>query len=256
MTSFFAMTVINIAKRTIKYYAQSSRSLETPPRCMEVQVNQAASLYEHDKASYYTNDAEAIIVDTKIRLVFISLNMRATRSTSSRRWRRAKDIHIEKPHLMNDDQLARLCVALRANTGRIISVGFKRLRNPFGKWNREMLWTENGELMQNWFVSGHEIAPDDWSAMEEDDGRVLGNLCHWTDLTYQMMPPERRFPIRITPTRSAKSDCDVAVTYVFGNGSVGVISFCGLRAMPFKASGSAIPRIAATPRSPWTASAY
>jgi hypothetical protein len=54
------------------------------------QVNQAASFYEHDKASYYTNDAEAIIADTKIRLVFISLNMRATRSASSRRWRRAR----------------------------------------------------------------------------------------------------------------------------------------------------------------------
>jgi hypothetical protein len=135
---------------------------------------------------------------------------------------------------MNDDQLARLCAALRANTGRIISVGFNRLRNPFGKWNREMLWTENGELMQNWFVSGHEIAPDDWSAMEEDDGRVLGNLCHWTDLTYQMMPPERRFPIRITPTRSAKSDCDVAVTYVFGDGSVGVISFCAVKGYAFQ----------------------
>jgi hypothetical protein len=40
-----------------------------------------------------------------------------------------------------------------------------------------------------------------------------------------MMPPDLRFPIRITPTRSHKSDSDIAVTYTFGDGSIGVISF-------------------------------
>jgi hypothetical protein len=39
------------------------------------------------------------------------------------------------------------------------------------------------------------------------------------------MPAERRFPIRITPTRSAKSDCDIAVTYTFGDGSIAAITF-------------------------------
>ena len=79
--------------------------------------------------------------------------------------------------------------------------------------------------MQSWFIAGHEISPDHWYFLPEEGGRVLGNLCHWTDLTYQMMPAERRYPIRITPTRSARSDCDIAVTYVFGDGSIAALTF-------------------------------
>ena len=40
-----------------------------------------------------------------------------------------------------------------------------------------------------------------------------------------MVPPERRFPIVVTPTRSDRSDCDVAVTYTFGDGSIAALTF-------------------------------
>ena len=176
-------------------------------------------------ACYYTTSAEEIIADPKINLVFISSNHASHAEYAIKALGAGKDVHIEKPHVVNDDQLARLCAALQASTARVLSIGFNRPRSPFGTRIRQLLWQEDGELMQNWFVAGHEIAPDHWYFKEEEGGRVLGNLCHWTDLTYQMMPPERRFPILITPTRSAKSDCDIAVTYVFGDGSIGAITF-------------------------------
>jgi predicted dehydrogenase len=114
---------------------------------------------------------------------------------------------------------------MQSSTGRVVSIGYNRPGSRIGRQIRELLAAESGELMQNWFVAGHEIAPDHWYFKEEEGGRVLGNLCHWTDLTYQVMPAERRFPIRITPTRSAKSDCDIAVTYTFGDGSIAAITF-------------------------------
>jgi hypothetical protein len=79
--------------------------------------------------------------------------------------------------------------------------------------------------MYNWFVAGHEIEPDHWYFKEEEGGRVLGNLCHWTDFIYQMVPKENRYPVTINPTRWEKSDCDIAVSYTFGDGSIGVITF-------------------------------
>lgn len=193
--------------------------------CMDVDVNKAASLFEEFKACYYTTDADQIIADPAIRLVFISSNHASHAEYAIKALQAGKDVHIEKPHVVTDDQLTRLCAALQASSGRIVSIGFNRPRSPFGDRIREALARESGELMQNWFIAGHEIAPDHWYFREEEGGRVLGNLCHWTDLTYQMMPAERRFPIRITPTRSAKSDCDIAVTYVFGDGSIGAITF-------------------------------
>lgn len=197
--------------------------------CMDIDVNKAASLFENYSACYYTSDADRIIADPKISLVFISSNHASHAEYAIKALQAGKDVHIEKPHVVTDDQLRRLCAAQEAaraaGKGRIVSLGFNRPGSPFGTRMREQLWREDGELMQNWFIAGHEIAPDHWYFKEEEGGRVLGNLCHWTDLTYQMMPPERRFPIRIIPTRSAKSDCDIAVTYVFGDGSIAAITF-------------------------------
>jgi predicted dehydrogenase len=197
--------------------------------CMDVEVNRAASLFEQYRACYYTTSADEIIADPKITLVFISSNHATHAEYAIKALQAGKDVHIEKPHVVSDDQLTRLCAAQeaarKAGKGRIVSIGFNRPGSTFGVLMRDQLWREDGELMQNWFIAGHEIAPDHWYFREEEGGRVLGNLCHWTDLTYQMMPPERRFPIRIIPTRSAKSDCDIAVTYVFGDGSIAAITF-------------------------------
>ena len=79
--------------------------------------------------------------------------------------------------------------------------------------------------MINWFVAGHEIDPSHWYFHEKEGGRVLGNLCHWTDFTYQMIDEKNRYPIKIIPTRSEKADCDISVSYVFGDGSIASITF-------------------------------
>lgn len=193
--------------------------------CMDLEVNRAASLFEEYDACYYTTNADDIINDPNITLIYISSNHATHAEYAIKALQAGKDVHIEKPHVVTEDQLRRLCEALQKSKGRIVSIGFNRPGSEFGLRMQELLGREEGELMQNWFVAGHEIAPDHWYFREEEGGRVLGNLCHWTDLTYQMMPAERRFPIRIVPTRSAKSDCDIAVTYVFGDGSIAAITF-------------------------------
>jgi len=102
--------------------------------------------------------------------------------------------------------------------------GFNRPQSRFGRIIRESLRRERGPGMFNWFVAGHAIEPDHWYFRPEEGGRVLGNLCHWTDFLYQCVE-EDRMPIRIQPTRVEKSDSDVVVTYTFGDGSIGAISF-------------------------------
>jgi len=193
--------------------------------CMDPEVNRAASMFQEYHACYYTTDADEIIADPNITLVFIASNHASHAEYAIRALEAGKDVHIEKPHVVRHDQLVRLRQAMATSKGRIVSIGFNRPGSPFGNRIREALAREDGELMQNWFIAGHEISPDHWYFQEAEGGRVLGNLCHWTDFTYQMVPAERRFPIRITPTRSAKSDCDIAVTYTFGDGSIAALTF-------------------------------
>ncbi len=70
-----------------------------------------------------------------------------------------------------------------------------------------------------------KLIPDHWYFHEKEGGRILGNLCHWTDFCYRMIPEDKRYPIRIIPSRSEKADCDISVSYVFGDGSIATITF-------------------------------
>jgi hypothetical protein len=79
--------------------------------------------------------------------------------------------------------------------------------------------------MLNWSVAGAPLPPDHWYYKPEEGGRVVGNLCHYTDFIFQTAPPEKRFPIVIHPTKYERPDENIAVTYLFGDGSIGAITF-------------------------------
>lgn len=194
--------------------------------CMDVDVNRAASLFEQYKASYYTTDAGEILADPRISLVFIASNHASHAEYAIKALAAGKDVHIEKPHVVTDSQLERLCAALRASPARIVSIGYNRPQSPFGNRARDALWRDQGELIQSWFIAGHKIARDHWYFDKEEGGRVLGNLCHWIDMVYRNMPPDRRFPVTINPTPSTRAEANMAVSYVFGDGSLATLTFC------------------------------
>jgi hypothetical protein len=90
---------------------------------------------------------------------------------------------------------------------------------------RRLLAGQPGPLMLNWFVAGHEIPRDHWYYRPDEGGRILGNLCHWTDFSLQMIDGQRRFPVEIRPARADEPDSDIAVSYIFGDGSIAAITF-------------------------------
>jgi predicted dehydrogenase len=106
-----------------------------------------------------------------------------------------------------------------------VALGFNRPMSRIGQTIKSYLDSQPGPSMFNWFIAGHEIEPDHWYFQKEEGGRILGNLCHWTDFVLQLVSPQHRYPITVIPTRGEKSDCDIAVTYVFGDGSIAAITF-------------------------------
>jgi predicted dehydrogenase len=191
---------------------------------MDPSLEKAASLFAEFDADYYTTDAQRILDDPRIDLIYIASNHASHAEYAIQALDAGKSVHIEKPHVVRQDQLERLCAAMRRSTGRV-TLGFNRPNSRIGREIRKQLASQSGASMFNWFIAGHEIAPDHWYFKPEEGGRVLGNLCHWTDFVLQLVPEEARYPIRITPTRAEKSDCDIAVTYVFGDGSIAAITF-------------------------------
>src|ERR1044072_9354443 len=191
---------------------------------MDVDIHRAASLYEKYGASYYTDDADKVINDPAVDIIFIASNHASHAEYAIKALEAGKSVHIEKPHVVNDDQLLRLCSTMLESKGKV-ALGFNRPNSRLGREIKRHLDSQTGAAMLNWFIAGHELPPGHWYFDEEEGGRVLGNLCHWTDFVFQMMSPERRYPILIRPTHAEQSDCDIAVTYPFGDGSIAAITF-------------------------------
>ena len=190
---------------------------------MDSDPHRAASLGADYRAAW-TDDAGKMFQDPEIDLVFVASNHASHAEYAVRALEAGKSVHIEKPHVVSDDQLRRLCAAMAASKGKV-RLGFNRPDSPLGALVRKAVDAESGPSVINWFVAGHEIDPDHWYFKEEEGGRVLGNLCHWIDFVYRLVPADRRFPIEIRPARWEKSDCDIAVSYVFGEGTVAAITF-------------------------------
>jgi len=208
----------NIASYLTKNYGRVIRG------AMDINIEHAASLFEKYGLSYYTDNPHKVISDPQVDLIFIASNHASHAEYAIEALAQDKSVHIEKPHVVTQDQLDRLCSAMSKSKGHV-TLGFNRPNSRIGLEIRKYLDEQSGAAMYNWFIAGHEIPPDHWYFKAEEGGRVLGNLCHWTDFVYQMVAPEDRYPITIRPTRAAKSDCDIAVTYVFGDGSIAAITF-------------------------------
>jgi predicted dehydrogenase len=190
---------------------------------MDINENRAISLFQEYKASYYTKDPAVIINDKDIDLVYIASNHASHAEFAIDALKQGKSVHIEKPHAVTTNQLVRLCTAMQQSKGKV-RLGFNRPGSVLGKKIIETLKTQKGAVMLNWFVAGHEIEKDHWYFAPEEGGRILGNLCHWTDLIYQMVN-EDKYPLTIVPSRAEKSDCDISVSYVFADGSIATITF-------------------------------
>jgi predicted dehydrogenase len=187
-------------------------------------ANRAASFYQRYGLDYYTTEADRLLDDPEIDLVYIASNHSSHADYAIRALERGKAVHIEKPHVVTETHLRDLCRAIQ-RTGGKVRLGFNRPLSPLGLIIGEKLAAQTGPATFNWSVSGAPLPPDHWYYRPEEGGRVVGNMCHYTDFIYQMSPPEKRFPIEIQPTKFDRPDENVAVTMKFGDGTIGVITF-------------------------------
>lgn len=207
----------NIAFYLTKEFPRSIRS------CMDIDPHRAASLASTYKVPVHTTDPEEILSDPGIKLVFIASNHASHAEYAIKALEAGKSVYIEKPHVVGHDQLRRLLDTMDGSDGQVF-LGFNRPGSRFGRIMDERLSAHEGPMVINWFVAGHQIDPDHWYFRPEEGGRVLGNLCHWTDFTLHLVG-EQAFPVRVVPARHDQSDSNVAVSFVFGDGTVAAITF-------------------------------
>lgn len=214
----------NYAFSNISYYL-NKRQPGLIRGVMDIDIHRAASLFEHYGALYFTDKVDRIVNDADIDLVYIASNHASHAEYAIRCIEAGKHVHIEKPHVVSEDQLTRLAVAMRAHPSSNVFLGFNRPRTQLFQTLKALLAKESGALMINWFVAGHEIPEDHWYFDEKEGGRILGNLCHWTDLTLQLVGLDNAFPCQIVPTAPPGSASDFIVSLIFADQSCASITF-------------------------------
>jgi predicted dehydrogenase len=185
----------------------------------------ARSLCADYTGAYATNNVEAMLADEKIRLLYISSNHASHAEYAIRGLDAGKHVYIEKPHVVTADQLRRLDEAQKRNQQCMVFLGFNRPRSALFQRVMHAIGGQSGPLMVNWFIAGHKIDDGHWYFSEAEGGRILGNLCHWTDLTLQMVGIDNAFPCEISAVSAPDAKSDFSISMVFANKSVAGITF-------------------------------
>lgn len=212
----------NYSYSTIAYYLNSKRG-RVIGACMDSDINRAASMSKAYGIPLYSDDPAVVVENRAIELIYIASNHASHADYAVAALEKGKSVYIEKPHVVSEDQLAALLTTMDRSQGRVL-LGFSRPGSRFGQLILSTLNLQEGPGMYSWFVAGHAIDPDHWYFAPKEGGRVLGNLCHWTDFVLRMAPAAQ-FPVEIRPTRGGKSDSDIVVTYTFPDETIAVISF-------------------------------
>ena len=188
-------------------------------------LNRARSLCRAYRGAAAVADWHDVLADSRVRIVFIASNHASHADYALACIEAGKHVHIEKPHVVTHEQLQRLADAMRRHPHVKVFLGFNRPRSRLFRQLQAVLAKQPGPLMINWFVAGHEIAAGHWYFNADEGGRVLGNLCHWTDLTLHLVSLEKAFPCWIVPATPAGATSDFVVSVMFADRSCAAITF-------------------------------
>jgi len=191
----------------------------------DLQPNRALSLCKEYGGAYAASDWRKILSDPQVKIVFIASNHATHAEYAIECINAGKHVHIEKPHVVSQEQLDQLMAAMKQHPEARVFLGFNRPRSLLFADLQQQLSRETGPMMINWFVAGHEISDDHWYFNEKEGGRVLGNLSHWTDLTLHLVGLEKAFPCTIVPATPVGAKSDFVVSVMFADQSCASITF-------------------------------
>jgi predicted dehydrogenase len=214
----------NYAFSNIAYYVNKYQKASIK-RCMDVDINRAASLCEAYRAHSFSDDVYQILKDSGIDTVFISSNHASHATYAIQCIEAGKHVHIEKPHVVSKVQLMDLRNCMKSHPDIKVFLGFNRPRSPLFKNLVDQINHQSGPYMINWFIAGHEIPDDHWYFRQDEGGRVLGNLCHWTDLTLHLIGLDHAFPCTIQSVAPQNPKSDFVFSVLFADSSCATITF-------------------------------
>jgi len=182
---------------------------------------------------FCTSDSNDILNNDTIGTVFI-----ATRHNFHARFvvealKRGKNVFVEKPLAMNQDELNDVIKAYEAQLSNarypMLMVGFNRRFAPLMIEMKKFFSGMREPLVINYRINAGFIPKDHWTQDPiEGGGRIIGEVCHFVDIVQHISDSE---PVKIyaeairSDNRSVMNNDNINVTLKMKNGSMGIITY-------------------------------
>lgn len=178
---------------------------------------------------FCSTDVDELLHDPATHAVVIATRHGDHAGLVRRALEAGKDVFVEKPLAINEEQLRAVMEAAR-RSDRVLMVGFNRRYSPFSRAAREWLKREAGPLSLVIRVNAGRVPQESWVMdAEEGGGRIIGELCHFVDLAQYLTGSLVRAVAGsgMGGGRSGNDDT-THVTLVMEDGSVATIVYSAL----------------------------
>ena len=177
------------------------------------------------------SSADEVLEDPDMNLVVIGTRHDSHAELACRALEHNKNVFVEKPLALNDDELDQVLHAAANSTGRLM-VGFNRRFSPLAQRARDFFAGINSPLSMLYRVNAGRIPKEHWMQDAlEGGGRIVGEVCHFIDLMQFLTnsPPVSVFAECVSAqTNSSDKTVDrdsVFITVRFAEGSNGCIAY-------------------------------
>ena len=178
-------------------------------------------------------DYHELINDSDINSVFITTRHNTHAQMVIDALNAGKNVYVEKPLCMNDDDLRRIVDAYEAQDGRCrLMVGFNRRFAPLMRKMKGAFATCRTPLVMLCRVNAGPAPRSSWvQSSQEGGGRIIGEACHFIDLLGYLAGS----PLKEVTASSIGVDRDdvmkednVCITLRYDDGSLGTVLYTSL----------------------------
>ena len=193
----------------------------------------ATGISAHDQGkrfgfAFAVSSADEVLDDADVNLVVIGTRHDSHAELARKALERNKNVFVEKPLALDDDQLDRVLEAAANSTGRLM-VGFNRRFSPLAQQAGVFFADRNTPLSILYRVNAGRVPKEHWiQDAEEGGGRIVGEVCHFVDLMQFLTgaAPVSVFAESVSAKADTTVDADsVFITLRFADGSNGCIAY-------------------------------
>ncbi len=129
-----------------------------------------------------TNSSTKVLSDDDLNMVIIATPHKYHFAQSLEALKNGKAVFVEKPAVVNFEQLDLLEKFFKLNENAFYSVDFNRSFAPFNQIIKSALDDRKNPVIINYRMNAGYISKDHWINEKENGGRIIGEACHIFDL--------------------------------------------------------------------------